>query len=376
MARSSRSMTTAGPISACSRSGSASARRGGLVYQAFDLLYLDGRSLLGVPLEDRKRLLQSVLRPHPRVRYSGHIEGEGKAFFEAAKAQRLEGVVAKLRRSRLRAGVRTLAWLKVKIRPEQELVVGGWTPGEGNARDLGAVVVGVYDDDGRLRFSGKVGSGFNGATRKAARSPRAAWCRGCAVRPAAAPRLQGPLGRRPQWRHLGPARARHPGRARWLVARRHGPPDLVQGHRGRPGPNIGRPRNPVETAAAVEEAESDALDGLDADDAAAGDDRRNGSQVGATKSRTGVGAKAAAASSNGDTVFHRARQCDPDRARTSPRRDHLGDTVRHGFRNSRCRCRLVARWVCRPIDKVDDGTFDTGRADVDADAPLPHCRTQ
>ena len=145
------------------RLGDASAQ--GLVYQAFDLLYLDGRSLLNVPLEDRKRLLQSVLRPHPRVRFAAHVVGEGLAFYEAARAQRLEGVIAKLRRSRYEPGRRSSAWLKLKVRPEQELVVGGWTPGEGNARDLGAVAVGVYED-GRLRFSGKVGSGFDGRTRR------------------------------------------------------------------------------------------------------------------------------------------------------------------------------------------------------------------
>jgi bifunctional non-homologous end joining protein LigD len=139
-----------------------------LVYQAFDLLYLDGRSLLNVPLEDRKRLLQSVLRPHPRVRFAAHVVGEGQAFYEAAKDKGLEGVIAKLRRSRYEPGRRTSAWLKLKIRPEQELVVGGWTPGEGNARDLGAVAVGVYED-GRLRFVGKVGSGFDGRTRKVIR---------------------------------------------------------------------------------------------------------------------------------------------------------------------------------------------------------------
>ncbi len=137
----------------------------GLVYQAFDLLYLDGRSLLGVPLEDRKRLLKSVLREHPRVRFAAHVEGEGKAFYAAAQASGLEGVIAKLRRSRYEPGRRSNAWLKLKIRPEQELVVGGWTPGEGNARDLGALAVGVYED-GKLRFSGKVGSGFTGAIRK------------------------------------------------------------------------------------------------------------------------------------------------------------------------------------------------------------------
>ena len=84
---------------------------------------------------------------------------------EAAKENGLEGIVAKLRRSPYEPGRRTPAWLKLKIRPEQELVVGGWTPGEGNARDLGAVAVGVYED-GKLRFAGKVGSGFTATTRK------------------------------------------------------------------------------------------------------------------------------------------------------------------------------------------------------------------
>ena len=138
---------------------------GPLVYQVFDLLYLDGRSLLGVPLEDRKRLLRSVIRETNRVRYASHVVGDGEAFMAAARANGLEGIVAKLRRSRYEPGRRTPAWLKLKIRPEQELVVGGWTPGEGNARDLGAVAVGVFED-GKLRFAGKVGSGFTATTRK------------------------------------------------------------------------------------------------------------------------------------------------------------------------------------------------------------------
>jgi bifunctional non-homologous end joining protein LigD len=136
----------------------------GLLYQAFDLLYLDGRSLLDVPLEDRKRLLRSVLKEHPRVRFASHVVGEGITFFEAAHKLGVEGMVAKLRRSRYEPGKRTGAWLKIKIRPEQELVVGGWTPGSGNARDLGAMAVGVYED-GKLQFAGKVGSGFTAAIR-------------------------------------------------------------------------------------------------------------------------------------------------------------------------------------------------------------------
>ena len=138
---------------------------GGLVYQAFDLLYLDGRSLLNVPLEDRKRLLRSVLKEHPRVRFAAHVEGEGKAFYDAAKTSGLEGIVAKLRRSHYEPGKRSKAWLKLKVRPEQELVIGGWTPGEGNARDLGALVVGYYED-GKLQFAGKIGAGFTAAFRK------------------------------------------------------------------------------------------------------------------------------------------------------------------------------------------------------------------
>ena len=137
----------------------------GLVYQVFDLLYFDGKSLLKVPLEDRKRLLRSILRETSRVRFASHVTGEGLDFMDAARAKGLEGIVAKLRRSTYEPGRRSPAWLKLKIRPEQELVVGGWTPGEGNARDLGAVAVGVYED-GKLRFAGKVGSGFTATTRK------------------------------------------------------------------------------------------------------------------------------------------------------------------------------------------------------------------
>jgi len=144
--------------------GGGGAPTGHLLYQAFDLLYLDGRSLLQVPLEHRKALLRSVLRESPRVRYASHVETEGVAFHKAAKERNLEGILAKLRRSRYEPGARSAAWLKIKIRPEQELVVGGYTPGEGNAKDLGAVAVGVYED-GHLRFAGKVGSGFTGRTR-------------------------------------------------------------------------------------------------------------------------------------------------------------------------------------------------------------------
>lgn len=143
--------------------------RAPLVYMAFDLLQLDGRGLLGLPVESRKALLRSVLRDGGPARFASHVVGEGTTFHAAAERQHLEGIVAKHRRSRYEPGRRASTWLKIKLRPEQELVVGGWTPGEGNAKDLGALVVGVHED-GRLRYAGKVGSGFNGRARRELRA--------------------------------------------------------------------------------------------------------------------------------------------------------------------------------------------------------------
>jgi bifunctional non-homologous end joining protein LigD len=146
------------------------------VFQAFDLMYLDGRSLLEEPLETRRRLLGEVLRADPRVRMSEDIAGDGAAFYEAAKARGLEGIMAKDRRSTYQPGNRSMAWQKIKVRPEQELVVGGWATGLGSAVDLGALIVGVYED-GHLRYAGKIGAGFNDARRKellAAMAPLAA----------------------------------------------------------------------------------------------------------------------------------------------------------------------------------------------------------
>ena len=137
---------------------------GGLVYEVFDLLWLDGRSLTAQPLEERKALLKGVLREDPRVRLSDHIETGGVAFYEAAKARGLEGIMAKERHSLYLPGIRSSAWQKVKIRPEQELVVGGWNPAKARAADLGALHVGIYEGDA-LRYAGKIGAGFTRTTR-------------------------------------------------------------------------------------------------------------------------------------------------------------------------------------------------------------------
>jgi bifunctional non-homologous end joining protein LigD len=138
---------------------------GSLAYAVFDLLYLDGRLLTAEPLEERKRLLRTILVEGGPVRYASHVEADGKAFYAAVAARGLEGMVAKLRRSRYEPGRRSPAWLKIKRRSEQELVVGGWTARAGNDYDLAALLVGVYED-GVLRPAGKVGTGFDARERR------------------------------------------------------------------------------------------------------------------------------------------------------------------------------------------------------------------
>jgi bifunctional non-homologous end joining protein LigD len=137
-----------------------------LAYMAFDLLHHDGRSLLDVPLEDRKRVLRRILRPHSMVRYASHVVAEGETFVKVAADRGLEGIVAKRRDSRYQPGRRTRDWLKVKLRREQELVVVGWLPGKGTHKDLGSLIVAV-NEDGGLRHAGQVGSGIDAKTRRA-----------------------------------------------------------------------------------------------------------------------------------------------------------------------------------------------------------------
>ncbi|MBA3586538.1 MAG: DNA ligase D [Chloroflexi bacterium] len=136
-----------------------------VVYQVFDLLHLDGKSLLAVPLEERKRLLRSRLRPDPLVRYASHVVGDGRDFTDAARSQELEGIVAKLRRSVYEPGRRARSWLKIKLRREQEVVVVGWLEGRGSHRDLGSLIVAVRTAD-RWTHAGQVGSGIDTRTRR------------------------------------------------------------------------------------------------------------------------------------------------------------------------------------------------------------------
>ena len=189
-ARSSPSTRRAGRTSRCSRPSSAQAGAAGLLYQAFDLLYLDGRSLLNVPLEDRKRLLRSVLKDHPRVRLRGPRRGRGQGLLRGGEGSRARGDRSPSfgAAATSRAGARS-AWLKLKIRPEQELVVGGWTPGEGNARDLGRAGGRRTTRTGSCGSPARSGRGSPAATRKELLAEMQPLVAGRpAVRPAAAAR--------------------------------------------------------------------------------------------------------------------------------------------------------------------------------------------
>jgi len=130
-----------------------------IVYYVFDLLYLDGYDLRGAPLIERKALLQEVLRPDSRVRYSDHVAEKGKELFEVAVGKRLEGIVAKKVSSPYPVG-RTSAWLKIKLDQDIDAVVGGWTDPRGTREYFGALLLGLYKGD-KLEYIGSVGSGFS-----------------------------------------------------------------------------------------------------------------------------------------------------------------------------------------------------------------------
>lgn len=133
-------------------------------YYAFDLLYCDGYDLRKTPLEQRKDLLRTILRPNAHIRYSEHEVEKGKELYEAARQQGLEGIIGKKRDS-VYAGHRTSLWLKFKIVDELDAVVCGWTAPRRTREFFGALVLGLYNG-GQLQFIGSVGTGFDHDSQK------------------------------------------------------------------------------------------------------------------------------------------------------------------------------------------------------------------
>ncbi|HYH29705.1 MAG TPA: non-homologous end-joining DNA ligase [Pseudonocardia sp.] len=134
-------------------------------YVVFDLLHLDGTSLVAEPYDHRRALLEELALAGPRVRVPPAAAGvSGAQLLEVARAHGLEGVIGKRRTARYEPGRRSAAWIKTALLHTQEVVVGGWTAGEGRrARTLGALLLGAYDGTGSLRYLGHVGTGFTEA---------------------------------------------------------------------------------------------------------------------------------------------------------------------------------------------------------------------
>jgi bifunctional non-homologous end joining protein LigD len=130
-------------------------------FMAFDLIWHDGRDLTELPYTQRRSLLDELGLESPYWQTPVWRRGEGSALLEAAKANALEGVMAKKLDSPYCPGKRTAYWLKIKAKLRQEFVIGGWLPGEGRRlRTLGALLVGYYDDAGAFKYAGRVGTGF------------------------------------------------------------------------------------------------------------------------------------------------------------------------------------------------------------------------
>ena len=133
-----------------------------VVYYLFDLLHLDGHDTTVLPLRSRKELLRRAMDFTGPLRYIPHRNTDGGDLLERACAQGWEGLIAKRADSRYQQR-RSPDWLKLKCQAGQEFVVGGFTEPSGGRIGFGALLVGYHDEEGRLRYAGKVGTGFDAA---------------------------------------------------------------------------------------------------------------------------------------------------------------------------------------------------------------------
>lgn len=141
------------------------AKRQPVHYQVFDLLYLDGQSVMEEPLWRRKNLLHHLLTPSERVQATDFVEREGVALFQAVLHHRLEGVVAKAKDSLYLPGKRISAWSKLKAMRQGKFVIGGYAFGGRRKEPFSSLLLGTYQE-GRLRYVGSVVGGFSEAALK------------------------------------------------------------------------------------------------------------------------------------------------------------------------------------------------------------------
>ncbi|WP_232538884.1 DNA ligase D [Chitinophaga tropicalis] len=138
---------------------------GDLVYYVFDLLWLNGRNLMDVPLIERRELLKSIMPKSDIIRYSEAFDTSATEFLAAAAQLGMEGIIAKQADSVYVPGNRTRSWLKIKTNKRHEVVIGGFTNNEDSPKLFSALLVGVYRK-GKLEYTGKIGTGFNDKMQK------------------------------------------------------------------------------------------------------------------------------------------------------------------------------------------------------------------
>ncbi|NCD69135.1 DNA ligase D [Mucilaginibacter agri] len=140
---------------------------GNLVFYIFDILWYEGKNLMGLPLSERQAILQSILpTDNDHIRQSKVFDANGIHFFAAAERMGLEGIIAKKADSVYTSDLRSKEWLKVKVQRRQEVVIAGFTKNEVTGKSFSALVLGVYDNNGDLQFVGKVGTGFSDKLQK------------------------------------------------------------------------------------------------------------------------------------------------------------------------------------------------------------------
>ncbi len=133
-----------------------------VTYVIFDLLHLEGHDLTAEPYSRRRELLEGLGLEGESWQTPGYSAGHARELLAASAEQELEGIVLKRLDSAYAAGKRNGAWLKVKNLGRQEFVIGGWEEGEGRRRNrLGSILLGYFDEEGELRYAGKVGTGFS-----------------------------------------------------------------------------------------------------------------------------------------------------------------------------------------------------------------------
>jgi bifunctional non-homologous end joining protein LigD len=136
-----------------------------IIFFAFDLPWLNGYDLRELPLNERRALLQQLLErtSDDALRYSAPITEPPQKLLDSACAMSMEGIIGKRADSRY-IGKRSPDWIKLKCRKRQEFVIGGYTEPQGARKFFGALLLGVHTDDGRLRYAGRVGTGFDSKT--------------------------------------------------------------------------------------------------------------------------------------------------------------------------------------------------------------------